>query len=262
MIAGGSLNTKVFQADLNEIQSGQANSPSLLRLPLLKTFYQITALDNAAAYGGRPDISTQNGANPIVGNMANGAQIRPYRIALPQPTNCIQLVWHALDPGGNYECSYPLNSPNNFNGTLRGWPLAAFAGGGHWAMGWLRLNGLGPWFPMSLFNSTDQSYGGTNGNYLTAYPFGGFSSITGPMSFVDWMGYWDGVGDIGTGPMGGNAYVLAIASSNLALSSNGNSLGLVNNYAVPSGSGAEVIPPNTDTIRNQDILVRGTPNGR
>lgn len=249
MIAGGTFNTTVFQNDLNQIQSGQYATPSLLRLPLLSTFH---ATVTSPIYGARPDLATGTAQNPIVNNVANGARISPTRIIIPEPANSLQLVWHALDPGGGYECSYPLNSAAN--ATTFGWPIET-----HWAFGWLRVNGLGPWFPMSLFKSVDIiNTGQQNG----IFPWGGFSAITGAMSFVDWVGYWDGLGDITTGPSAGNAYILAITSVNMSLSSNGGSLGDVANYAVPSGSGPQQTPPNTDTQRNQDTLVRANSNGR
>jgi hypothetical protein len=254
MIAGGTFNTRVFQNDLNQIQSGQYTGPTLLKLPLLQTFH---ASGGATFYGTRPDSSTITAGNPIVGNVANGAQIIPSRIHVPQPTNCIQLVWHALDFAGNYQCSYPIQTgANTPGGGGGGFPMIG-SSNPCWAFGWLRLNGLGPWLPMSLLPSAV-----TMGTDYLVFPFGGFSSIAAPMSFFDWVGYWDGAGVTGFGPDGAsNTHILAIASVNLSLSSNGETLGSISNYASPSGSGIEPQPPNTDTQRNQDILVRSN-NGR
>lgn len=242
MIAGGTFNTKVFQNDLNQIQSGQYATSALLRLPLLSTFHAGGA---SAVFGGRPDLATDTQHNPIVGNTSNGAQVMPIRITIPEPANCLQLVWQALDNGGNYQCSYPLNAAANADAT--GFSLLKY-----WAFGWMRVNGLGPWFPLSLMQATSTD--------SIVYPYGGFTSIVAPMSFVDWVGYWDGTGDLSHGPGGGNAFLLAITSINLSLASNGGTMGDIANYAIPSGSGAEQVPPNTDTQRNQDVLVRG--NGR
>lgn len=285
MRAGGSLNTRVIQNDLNEIQSGQPNSPQLIYLPLLGNFRQGNDDASASAwvhpYGGRPDLRTDTGANPIIGNTQGGTAIMPTRIQLQQPANCLQLLWHALDTSGNYVCSFPINNGGPFpNGNAipqgnaagpAGWPLTLPEAGmrGGWAMGWVRLNGVGPWLPMSLMPSTAWMQpqttatppAGEAGGYLGALPFGGFSSIAAPMSFIDWLGYWSGSGNIG-GPTGNNLYLLALASANMALSSNGQTLGVVSNYAVPSGSGPEQQPPNTDTQRSQDVLVRSGSNGR
>lgn len=266
MRPGGTVNTKVFQADLNEIQSGQFYNPSLIRLPLLPLFRQgATDAANATSatpYGGRPDLATATLSNPIVGNTAGGSGILPVRIQIQEPANCLQLIWHALDPGGNYQCSYPLNSAGNADPTSHSWPATIADTRQRWAFGWLRLNGLGPWFPMSLLPSTQWVDGGS---YLAVFPFGGFSSINAPMSFFDWVGYWDGGGVTAESPLGGvgasNAFILAITSVNTSLSSNGGTLGNIANYATPSGSGTEATPPNTDTQRNQDILVRSG-NGR
>jgi hypothetical protein len=207
-----------------------------------------------------------------VGNVANGAQIQPTRIQIQEPANCLQLVWHALDPGGNYQCSYPLNSTTgaffNSTDTTRGWGVTATFNGGasmqRWAFGWLRINGLGPWFPMSLLPSTSWVSNPPNASYLAVFPFGGFNSINAPMSFIDWVGFWDGAGVLNDGPMGSgsnNAHILAITSVNLSLSSNGGTLGNVANYATPSGAGTEASGANTDNQRNQDLLV-GSGNGR
>ena len=95
---------------------------------------------------------------------------------------------------------------------------------------------------------------------MSAFPFGGFSSITGPMSFIDWIGYWDGAGVIVAGPQGTNAHILALASANMSLSSNRASIGQVQNYASPSGSGPQTDPQTVDTVRSQDVLTR-TGNG-
>lgn len=249
MRPGGTINTKVFQADLNEIQSGQYSTNSLLRLPLLNTFHSAAA--NPYVYGARPDLQTQSQRNPIVGNVAGGAQITASRIIIPEPANCLTLVWHALDPGGNYECSYPINDSSNVS--AMGWQVTE-----RWAFGWMRLNGQGVWFPMSLFKSMDVINAGDQSGI---FPFGGYTSILAPMSFVDWVGYWDGVGNTSNGPSGGNAYILAISSINTSVSSNSGTIGQVANYATPSGSGTEASLPNTDTQRNQDILVRSG-NGR
>lgn len=249
MRPGGTINTKVFQADLNEIQSGQYSTSSLLRLPLLNTFHASAA--SAYPFGARPDMSTSTQRNPIVNGTAGGAAILASRIIIPEPANCLQLVWHALDPGGNYECSYPINDSSN--ATVPGWQTST-----RWAFGWLRLNGQGPWFPMSLYKSMDVL---ASGDQSGVFPYGGYSSIAAPMSFVDWIGYWDGVGNTSNGPSGGNAYILAISSVNISVSSNGATMGSIENYATPSGSGTEAVPPNTDTQRNQDILVRSG-NGR
>lgn len=266
MKPGGTLNTKIFQADLNEIQSGQFYGSTLIRLPLLGTFRQgandAANATSATPYGARPDLATASARNPIAGNVANGAQITPVRVQIQEPANCLQLVWHALDAGGNYECSYPLNSAGNADPTSHSWPATLADTRQRWAFGWIRLNGLGAWFPMSLLPSTQWV---DTGGYLSVFPFGGFSSINAPMSFFDWIGYWDGGGVINESPQGGvgasNAFVLAITSVNTSLSSNGSTLGNVSNYASPSGSGTEAVPANTDTQRNQDILVRST-NGR
>jgi hypothetical protein len=242
MRAGGTFNTKVFQADLNEIQSGQYATSNLIHLPLLTTFHALTG--STTPFGGRPDTATATAQNPIVGNVASGAQILASRIQITEPANSLQLLWHVLDQGGNYQCSYPMNSPlNNY------WDVNT---NGHWAFGWLRVNGNGVWFPMSLMKSTDW----IAAQQLGIFPYGGFNSISCPMSFVDWIGYWDG-----TGTITNNAYILAVTSVNTSLASNGGSLGDITNYATPSGSGTEVTPANTDTQRNQDILVRGG-NGR
>lgn len=248
MKPGGSFNTRVYQNDLNQIQSGQYATSALIRLPLTSTFH---AGGSPTPFGGRPDLNMDTIRNPIVGNVANGATVTPFRITLPEIANCIQLVWQALDNAGNYQCSYPLNTSGNALAP-DGFNLLT-----HWAFGWMRVNGLGPWLPMSLMKSTDWAAGGTK---LCAYPFGGFSGITAPMTFLDWIGYWDGQGDITDGPGSGNAFVLALTSVNTSLTSNGGSLGDVANYATPSGSGTEQVPPNTDTQRNQDVLVRQ--NGR
>ena len=269
MKAGGTFNTRVHQNDLNEIQSGQIYTSTLLRLPLIPGFRsgmnagEVGA--SATPYGGRPDRRTTNAENPIVGNVAEGAQILPTRIQLPQPCNSIQLVWHAINENGSYDCSYPINSDNNvINGD---WPLTSpdAAGGSvsHWAFGWLRLNGQGVWFPMSLLPAVDWRTASSvaAGSYMAAFPFGGFASVTAPMSFVDWVGYWDGAGSIDRGPDGASAHLLAIASANLSLSSPRGAVGGVNNYATPSGSGPEGVAPSTDSARSQDVLVRGN-NGR
>lgn len=252
MKPGGTFNTKVFQNDLNEIQGGQAPTHQLLQLPLTATF---KASGATTPYGARPDLRTTSGRNPIVGN-----GVQPIRIPLQQPCNSIQLVWQALDPNGNYVCSYPLNSLANVDATpTPSWPVSqgTTANPNYWGFGWMRLNGLGPWFAMSLLPSH-----GTAAGYLSVYPFGGFSSINAPMSFVDWIGYWDGLGDLTTGPNGGNAYLLAMATSNLSVSSAGASIGQVNNYATPSGSGPESGIGNYDSTRSQDVLVKAGNNGR
>jgi hypothetical protein len=264
MKPGGTLNTRVFLNDMNQIQSGQFYAPALIRLPLIRTFRQgATGSDVAqfqAAYGGRPDLRTDTGRNPIVGNVAAGAQIIPARIQVQEPANCLQLLWHALDASGNYQASYPIVDPTNcYNGSAgfdKGWPLTGADQSlpQHWAFGWLRLNGLGPWFPMSLLPSTMWM---TESRYLSVFPFGGYSSITAPMSFFDWVGYWDGAGNTN----GVDPYLLAVTSINTSVSSNGATLGNVSNYATPSGSGIEPQAPNTDTQRSQDILVRSG-NGR
>jgi hypothetical protein len=83
------------------------------------------------------------------------------------------------------------------------------------------------------------------------------------MSFIDWIGFWDGSGNIAQSPTGDSgAQLLAITSINTAVSSPGATMGDLSNYAVPSGSGIEAQPPNTDTQRNQDVLVRSGGNGR
>jgi hypothetical protein len=81
------------------------------------------------------------------------------------------------------------------------------------------------------------------------------------MSFIDWIGFWDGTGDISNGPMGGNAHILAITSVNTSMASNGGTLGSIANYATPSGAGTEPGTANADSQRNQDLLVRSG-NGR
>jgi hypothetical protein len=216
---------------------------------------------NATPYGGRPDRRTDNTQNPIVGNVAEGAQIIPTRIQLQQPCNSIQLVWHALNQAGNYETSYPINSDNN--ALAADWPLTAQAPGdvAYWAYGWLRLNGQGVWFPMSLLPSTEWKQTPSGDSFLAALPFGGFTSINAPMSFIDWVGYWDGAGSIDRGPDGAGAHILAIASANLSLSSSRGSLGSFMNYATPNGSGPEAGAGFADSQQNQDRLTRGS-NGR
>jgi hypothetical protein len=264
MIAGGTLNTRVIQNDLNQIESGQFYASNLIRLPLLANFREVDPHYTAnGPSGGRPDLSTDNKRNPIVNNIAGGVAIRATRIQIQQPANCLQLLWHALDANGNYYCSFPLNDPNNYAGDGIGYPATPLdltaTGSRTWAFGWLRINGIGPWFPMSLLPTMqwiNTTVGTAIAGYLDVFPFGGFASISAPMAFVDWVGYWSNLGSAAAGPMGDNHYILACTSINLSVSSHGNAMGMVQNYATPSGSGVEPQPSPTDTQRNQDILVR------
>lgn len=272
MRAGGTCDLPALNEDLSQVNDGNYATSNLIQLPLDPNFSSANVVTPGLGLGLRPDLQTPNtGANPIIG------QTPVTRFNLQQPANGIQLLWEALDQNGNYQCSYPLNSLSNIQGTgvstLAGIQYSGgeigTTGDTRWAKGWIRLNGQGLWFPMSLLPATETMapptvVTGTTGtgspNYSMAQsmvnPRTGFSSIIGPISFFDWIGFWDGVGDITDGPNGANAFILAALYVNMGLGSNGGSLGAVPNYAIPNSSGRQVAQNQANAQqRTSDILV-------
>jgi hypothetical protein len=272
MRAGGTLDLDALTDDVSQIADGNYATTSLLQLPLDPNFSQDYAQPGTDA-GARMDLSVPvTGANPIVGNVVST------RFSLQQPANAIQLIWDCIDSNGNYQVSYPLNSLDNYNPGWAGAGSPSFGQGviyrtdnisgddyatAYWARGFIRLNGAGIWFPMSLFPSTENipppalSSTATNGGFSNGIIscLSGFSSLAGPISFFDWIGYWDGAG-VTDGPNGDNSFILALVTTNLSLSSNRGSNGNLANYAVPNSSGRkQMTVANATTQKRGDILV-------
>jgi hypothetical protein len=263
MRAGGSLDLDALNEDNNQISDGNYATTSLLKLPIFDGYSALTGGSpgvRSSGVGGLPQLGTISQDNPVVG------QVQVTRFTLQQPANSIQLVWHCLDENGNYQSSYPLNHDGNFitdssdppQGFLTQYDAPPFDNS-FWAYGWIRLNGQGVWWPMSLLRSYGRSEGlgaiNQTGSYV-AFPNGGFSSLSGPISFFDWIGFWDGAGvntDVNGNP---NGWILAIVSANYATSSNGGSAGQIQNYAVPNSSGRKQGHDNANIDqKNKNILV-------
>jgi len=254
MKSGGTFDLDANLEDIAQIVDGNYVTSQLLHLPLDPNFVGVNDPTQAGGnLGLRPDTQTFNtGTNPVVG------QTKVTRFNLQQPANNIQLLWHCLDTDGNYDCSYPLNSKNNLQqfGTQASFIqyLSGAIGGGlggsamRWAMGWIRLNGLGIWWPMSLLPHSEMfpseipklTAGATVADSFPGAiinPTGGVSSISAPISFFDWVGFWDGGGDVTDGPLGPAAYLLAVITANMSMGSNRGSYGTNPNYATPNSSG-------------------------
>jgi hypothetical protein len=266
--AGGTADIDAVNNDLSQIVDGNYATLQLLQLPLNPAFNAQTPGSFFQQEGARPDLATPSGANPIIG------QLQPTRFQLQQPANALHLVWQALDADGNFQCSYPLNAgahcyagsggPFGFLDTLD-WSAAGPQS--FWAMGWIRLNGMGAWIQVSLHPSwmhkeapIPDAPAVPTGNYTegagAVLPMGGVASVAGPISFFDWIGYWDGLGILSQGPNGRNAFILAMASINISVSTVGDTGGNLKNYAVPNATGR--IPGQQSTQAGQkagDILV-------
>jgi hypothetical protein len=271
MQAGGTLDLPALTNDLNQVTDGNYATTTLIKLMLINSFSaNTTGVESGQEDGGLPLLSLPSGQNPMVN------QLQVQRVNLPQPANSIQLVWHCIDTNGNYACSYPINAQANHNNGTIGGGSAGFLSAydneeiGYWAYGWIRLNGQGIWWPMSLLPSI-RAIGASNfgptavtaNQNVGAYaiePFGGMSSISGPIAFFDWIGYWDGRGDtVLSGDNTPNAYLLAVLSTNLSTSSPGQTLGANPNYAVPNSSGRAPGQQGASTAQKAaDILVNSS----
>jgi hypothetical protein len=106
-------------------------------------------------------------------NLASGVI---YNVPLTTAGNNLVLTYEALDENGNYLQSVPAAGSLN--------PGIATV----LARGFLRVNGRGPWLPISMFSALMQGMATVNANY-TGCPItgGGYSSIQMPMGQLEWQ---------------------------------------------------------------------------
>jgi hypothetical protein len=255
MRAGGTCDLPALNEDLNQITDGNYSSIALITLPLLFSNGDISPL-----FGARMDLGTPSGSNPILG------QISPTRVTLLQPANSITLITDAIDENGNYVASYPFSSIDNYQrqgDSIQGFMWLDNGNSLNWAKGFIRLNGVGMWLPMSLMPYSGLGTGDSQLNISNTStqgffaPWAGFSSVAGPISFFDWIGAWDGVGstDNSLDPNATIPNLLAMAAINLNASSIGT--GDLVSYAVPNSSGRQPGQSSANQAQKQrDILVR------
>jgi hypothetical protein len=260
MRSGGSFDIDAHNDDLTQIADGNYASISILKLPLQTKISQ----GGNSYFGGGLHTLTPTQLNPIVG------QVQPARFSLKQPANSIALVTQALDENGDFVVSYPFNSSyentgeeDNQLGNFLYADQGGISNGNLYAFGFMRLNGVGAWLQMSLLPLTASlapaTFSGSSGiNNIIQMGWAGHSSVAGPISFIDWIGYCDADGDT-SGPDGGygsNQYILAAVTCNISLSGRSGSIGDVRGGAIPNSSGRSARNVDAQVKQKQrDVLV-------
>jgi hypothetical protein len=260
MKAGGTFDLDAQTNDLQQVVDGNYVSTTLIKLPLT-----ISLVSNRNFWGCQPNLTTPDGGNPLVPNFPST------RFQLPQPATSISLAPTCLDSDGNWCGSYPLQNQANLGNFGTDDPVTGFA---YWAQtaqnyafGYMRLNGQGIWWPMSLqpFSASqgpvgEPAYTGKAPGVAALFPSSGYSTLAGPISFIDWIGIWDGVGvafDENNNPPPSGLHLLAIITANMTASGSSSALAGPQTYAVPNSSGRiQGTAAAGNAQKGSDILVR------
>ncbi len=140
-----------------------------------------------------------------------------YNVPLSTAGNNLVLTYEALDENGNYLQSVPAA------GTLNPGVSTVLA------RGYLRINGRGPWLPISMFSPLMQGLATVNANYVGCPIVGaGYSSIQMPMGQLEWQ--------VPEAAFQSTGFMLAFFGINFGMRSGiGNGNGTT--YAIPSSAG-------------------------